>query len=370
MSRLIKRKMKEPGLPAFKFRKIKKTAASLLVFAVLAGAVYIPSFFPEDKAVVSYYSLDDLDQTLDISDFPDADYDGDGIVNSKDDTPFVFSFDDNQKNELKELTGTADKDTGKGAKSPFETDCGVILWAENYDAKANGTVVKTDYGYRIYDFKGWAHFPESDKKYAYSYDFDKKEYAPLKYNESQKAYYIKGDCFVQLLEGVIDNDYVFEFLGKKHTLKTGGAFWAFLLPGGGRTFLKCYTDTDMISEIESVSNLLDDTEYSISDKMFGISTNTFEDLTKVYNTIRNGQNVLVLLADSEKSSVGIINGIDESGNLVVVNPKSKTYAGKIYVTPKAYKMVNDDSVSTYYTFDFYGFGYSGDSALINFFDVC
>ena len=163
---------------------------------------------------------------------------------------------------------------------------------------------------------------------------------------------------------------MFEFLGKKHTLKTGGAFWAFLLPGGGRTFLKCYTDTDMISEIESVSNLVDDTEYSISDKMFGISTNTFEDLTKVYNTIRNGQNVLVLLADSEKSSVGIINGIDESGNLVVVNPKSKTYAGKIYVTPKAYKMVNDDSVSTYYTFDFYGFGYSGDSALINFFDVC
>lgn len=346
--------------------KSKKLWATVCILAVGWSVLYLPAIIFPDNEDTKYTSLDVYENVLNIKDYPDLDFDKDGILNSKDDEPLIF--DEASTRKLIEVTKKNDNETEETIKSPYQTDCGVVLWADSYKSKAKGDAVSLNGGYYVYDFKGWAHFPASDKKIAYAYDFEEKAYKVLEYNESQRAYKIDGDCFVQLLDEDVENVYTLSVLNKTKVINKGVVL-SYILPSSGKALIKCGTNTEMIGSLAR-ENEINDTFYEFKEEYLQTNTNEIFELIKVYNTLEGNQNVFVMLSNDKKISVGVIYGTDDAGNLLVANPTTKKYAGKIFVTPTTKRIVNGDNVEKQYLFEFSGFGYDSETSIINFFDAC
>ena len=116
---------------------------------------------------------------------PSEDYDGDGLTNSEETTlgtdPWHIDTDGDGASDyyeakisntdpltpdstLLDVQTKNDKAKGKKVGSPYKIG-NVILWADDYDSKAYGTVVETTTGYHFCNFNGYAQFPSG--KYVY-----------------------------------------------------------------------------------------------------------------------------------------------------------------------------------------------------------
>ena len=171
-----------------------------------------------------------LTANQDLKDHPDDDFDGDGLVNSKEqqigsdpyrvdtdgdgimDSSEVFLTETSPVIYNKTLIEIAEKqmkDAGKSVQSPFKIN-NVVMWPDNIEARVYGSVVRTLNGYRFCNFQGWAQFPEG----GYAYEIEDGIHRELRSN-SDGAVYIPGpDTMVEVYEQTIELLYQFSFCGQ------------------------------------------------------------------------------------------------------------------------------------------------------------
>ncbi|WP_024859198.1 hypothetical protein [Ruminococcus albus] len=378
-------------------RRTKKglSIASVSV-AVFLLSVYIPSWITGTEKE-EYYSLPIDPKAIEFNEkaavnYPDEDFDGDGITNSyeilsktdifSDDTDgdgfgdkveLALNTDPVKADPLIKAVKKKDKAEGKTISDPYKDD-GVILWADSYEDKANGYVIKDKNGYYIRNFKGWAQFPETLHKYVYNYNTKAQKLEKMKYRKVEDAYYINKDSYIVILDNKPKYKYTFSAFGTNYKLKNAffGNTLAFVLPAKGKTYLKCQK-TPLFSDSES-KNIITDVKVlkytnDFKDRMTK-NTNTAADLSSVLKFIESNKCVYVsLFGPEEGESVGIVYGYTPEGDLLVADPETGDYSGKIKIKLKARKIVDENNeIGKLIYFDFTGLGFDSEKgSRINFF---
>ena len=382
-----------------KFSLSRRTKKSLLIITsvvtVFLLSVYIPSWFTGAEKE-EYYSLPIDPKAIDFNknagnNYPDEDFDDDGLKNSAEilfKTNVFCEDTDNdgindklelelktgplKKNSLIQFIKDKDKNEGKNISDPYK-DEDVILWADSYEDKTDGYVIKDKNGYLIRNYKGWAQFPETIHKYVYNYDEKNQKLKTLKYRENEDAYYIEEDSYIVILDHRPEYKYRFSAFGTNYIIKN--SFWgntlSFILPSKGKTYMKCqkipqlgFTDINTITDPNVLKYTNDYRERMTK------NTNTSDDLSSVMKMIEKNKCVYVSLFDpSEGESVGIVYGYTPEGNLLVADPETGDHSGEIKITLKAKKCLTDEKkISKHIYFDFIGLGFDSQKGdRINFF---
>ena len=175
-----------------------------------------------------------------------------------------------------------------------------------------------------------------------------------------------------MLDNKISYKYTLTFAGKSMTFKNGffGNILSFLLPAEGRTYLKCAKEPDFKMTEGNTSALIKISKYTnTQEDRLSDCTNSLTDLAKVWNTIYEHKCVYVSFYDEEVGeSIGIAYAYTPDGDLLIADPETKQYAGKLTITYNAGKIYNNGSISKNTWFEFKGLGYNSQKgARINFF---
>jgi hypothetical protein len=136
--------------------------------------------------------------------------------------------------------------------------------------------------------------------------------------------------------------------------------------------LKCQK-TPLFSDSES-KNIITDVKVlkytnDFKDRMTK-NTNTAADFSSVLKFIESNKCVYVSLFDPEEGeSVGIVYGYTPEGDLLVADPETGDYSGKIKIKLKARKIVDENNeIGKLIYFDFTGLGFDSEKgSRINFF---
>ena len=147
---------------------------------------------------------------------------------------------------------------------------------------------------------------------------------------------------------------------------------SFILPGKGKTYLKC-KKTPILDSSDDKSIITDIKilKYTNEQKdRITKNTNTSADLSSVMKSIEKRKCVYVSLCDpKEGESIGIVYGYTSEGDLLVADPGTGDYSGKIKIKLKARKTIDENKeIGKLVYFDFAGLGFdSQKGARINFF---
>jgi len=379
----------------------KKHIFLLSLIVILLGIIYIPQFFikdvDRDTNVPVSFNKDALSEfaTL-LESNPDADWDNDGLANktekvlgsdpldpdsdgdgvydgyenSNHSNPVVYN-----KNILKKAVKKEDKKNGSSLDTPYMVG-DVILWADNYKAKAQGSVVKTLNGYRFTGFKGFAQFSSG----RYAYRVTDNGLVPLKYNEKENIWKISGDWDVLLYDKKLE-EIALVRVGKKPVLMRRSFFsdvLVTLLPEKGPlTAVRC-TSLDLLGEESKAYRAYTEKLNAVNPvpERLSKNMNTLEDYNTVRNVIMNDEKpVTVSLFNKDKGElIGLIFAYDTGGiyslpRFIISDPLTGEMLGSITVTEKSKQIIDANGkrfVNNY--FDFKGMGFdSGKGDRISFF---
>lgn len=384
-------------------KKKKKSAHQYVTMAVVIlffGLIYIPQFFMADEMVSSDNSEIKIDgsaitlNNLALKNNPTKDFDGDGIDNSEETTkktnPWEIDSDGDGLTDFCELYVTKtdqtkydedylvskqkelDEKKGKAVKSPYKIG-NVILWADDYESKAYGSVVKTISGYRFCNFNGYAQFPDSDGKYAYKVENGVR--IPLSYRKEENAWRVSSGDTIEVYDNELETTVEFSFFGNKFYVSDNFAtsLLSKILPNKG--FITSMTKTKMDVEPDTRKSVIidiakpdfdeDDTE------RFESNSKSLNDLQYLRETIKtDGSCVGVSLFNSEKGEyLAIAYGYTYEGDILLADMKTLKPVGVLGIEECSQKIMNEDgNIVTYSYFDFEGFGFdSKNGDRISFF---
>lgn len=380
-------------------RKRKNSIGMLIIILTLLLAfIYFPGFFmggeksgggtvvtPDSTAIrLSNEALrnsqgEDFDgdgltneeETTAGTDPWNVDTDGDGAIDSYE----VRQSDTNplEKNDLLEdLQTKADRENGKKVGSPYKIS-NVILWADDYQSKAHGSVVETTTGYRFCGFTGYAQFSESPDGYVYK--VENGVHTLLDYRKTENVWRIDSDMEVEIYDEKLSEVIEFNFFNNPVYAKSN-AFLdtiAFILPDNGfiTAEKKMKIDTEPDTR-EGVSVEIEKPIFDSSDSYrFTMNSNTLNDLQFVRQTLEeDGCCVAVSLFNTEYGEyLAIVYGYTYSGSLLLADMNTMEPIGTLNITEMAKKIINESGeiVSMNY-FDFDGFGFnSANGDRISFF---
>ena len=391
-----KKKIKTINLPTYstngrnitpgKEQKRKQILLTAGIAAGIACVLYIPQFFyttsePDISVSADTKAIRKVSSVL--RNYPEEDFDGDGISNAEEELagtdPWNVDTDGDGVTDYCELKITStdpltaevtladkqkksDTENEKSVGSPYKIG-NVILWADDYASKSYGSVVETINGYRFCNFHGYAQFPDTEGKYAYSNQNG--VHTLLEKRNEENAWRIDGDASVELYDKKLKEVCDLSILGF-HFYPDSNVFFRGLskiLPDRG--FLTATTKTDMDIDPDTRDATVTDIqtmEYDKDDlKRFTLNSNTLNDLVYVRNSIKDDHACIAAsLYDSKKGEyVVLIYGYDYDGNLLCADISSGKILGKIIITEKAKKIMNKtgDIVSMSY-FDYQGFGFN------------
>lgn len=371
---------------ARKFRMPKKLKIVLLsVFATIGIfllSVYIPSWLSAAEQE-SYYSLAydpkavDFTKTLHLGEFADADFDNDGVTNkeeyNEDTDMFSIDTDHDGYSDAYEIQNDMDplkeddlskyvKQQGKSLDTPY-SDEGVILWPDDYSSKAYGYVIKDMTGYYIKNFKGWAQFPDSLNSFVYSYKDG--ICTELKYRETENAYYIKEDSYIIVLNDEVKYSYTLTAFGNNYTLDSRfwGSVLSFILPSKGNTYLKCSKAAELPFDTRSRSTAPKTIEYNDAyEDRLTQNTNSLNALSSVFNMIDKGKCVYVSIYKPEEGeSIGVVYGYENHNALLIADPKTGSYAGKLHISLKGANTNTPNGMIKRTWFEFEGLGFNSEN---------
>ena len=328
-----------------------------------------------------------------LKDHPDDDFDGDGLVNSKEQQigsdPYRIDTDGDGIMDSSEffLTETSPviynktlieiaekqmKDAGKSVQSPFKIN-NVVMWPDNMEARVYGSVVRTLNGYRFCNFQGWAQFPEG----GYAYEIEDGIHRELRRN-SDGAVYIPGpDTMVEVYEQPIEMLYQFSFCGLTLYLNNRicGDTLCFLLPENGPGLLTCQKlasmdlDPDVSRGAEASYG---DITPTLDDSRFGRNQILLQDLSRVRSSIENNEVVFASLFSSIRGeAIILIYGYTADGNLLAADWKTGEPIGEIRIEERASRLYDEDGKFVQYEwFIFDGLGFSSyNKDRISFFEA-
>ena len=366
-----------------------RLAIFLLVFAGVFSFIYLPGYFMKEKEtsdsnkiVVNMDTTAIRKSNTALRNHPSEDFDGDGLTNAEETSlntdPFQIDTDGdaisdycevnktdsdpkNAENIMVDAQTKSDKQNGKNVGSPYKIG-NVILWADDYDSKAYGSVVETINGYHFCYFNGYAQFPETDGKYAYR--VKNGVHQELPYRSEENAWKISAGDEVELYNKPLDEVVEITFFKKPFYLpaNTFTEIVAKVLPDKG------YFTGMKKMKIDIEPNTKDNTmvtitkpEFDSSDEYrFTVNSNTLNDLLFVRKSIKEDECCVALsLYNPNKGEyLGIVYGYTYDGNLLIADMNSLEPIGSLSVTESARKTMNEtgDIVSISY-FDFKGLGF-------------
>lgn len=358
----------------------------LAVVFVAVAAVYVPSFFYKDKSSGNnsveakynqFYKTQDNPFLKYITSHPDADFDEDGLSNEiekqRGTDPRNIDTDGDgcsdyveiyitgsdplvPGNELVKYIKAQTAEANRSVNSPYKVN-DVVMWPENWDSRAHGTVVKTINGYRFCGFKGWAQFPTGYTAYKEVNGIHK----ALSYRSEEKAYYIDDDSEITFYAEPLKTTYKFCWLGNE-TVKPDTFLYRvlnFLLPDNSG-FIACKKITDVDSNKPQINKLeiqiaqLDTN--NLPDARFGRNMNQLSDLAYVYNAIRAGKCILMsIYSEDYGEAIFEVYGFDDNGALLVADPEILEPIGLISIREYASRiMLGENTMRTYEWFSISG----------------
>lgn len=391
-----KKKIKTINLPTYstngrnitpgKKQKRKQILLTAGIAAGIACVLYIPQFFyttsdPDVSVSADTTAIRKVSSVL--RNYPEEDFDGDGISNAEEELagtdPWNVDTDGDGVTDYCELKITStdpltaevtladkqkksDAENGKSVGSPYKIG-NVILWADDYASKSYGSVVETINGYRFCNFHGYAQFPDTEGKYAYSNQNG--IHTLLGKRNEENAWRIDGDASVELYDKKLKEICDLSIFGF-HFYPDSNVFFRGLskiLPDQG--FLTATTKTDIDVDPDTRDATVTDIQTMEYDKdnlkRFTLNSNTLNDLVYVRDSIKDDHACIAAsLYDSKKGEyVVLIYGYDYDGNLLCADISSGKILGKITITEKAKKIMNKtgDIVSMSY-FDYQGFEFN------------
>lgn len=375
-----------------KKRKKVKVACFLLLLFVFAGFIYLPQFIIKDTGDVSGQMETGIDPTSirlsnnALRDSPNEDFDGDGLSNAEEarlgTDPWEIDTDGDGATDYCEahVTNTdptvkdgilvdaqtkQDEQKGKKVSSPYKIG-NVILWADDYESKALGSVAETENGYRFCGFNGYAQFCREPGSYAYRLHDGVRTLLPYRKNEN--VWRVSDGDFVELHKKKLKE--IIEFSIFNHAIYADSDkitdILAKILPDRG--LITAVKKTDMDVETDNRDNVETEIKRPSFDSSnlsrFMDDSSTLDDLQRVRESIsEQGSCVAISLFNAKKGEkIALAYGYTSDGDLMLADINTLKPAGVLAVTEKARKIMDETgALVSYPYFDFEGFGFSSSA---------
>lgn len=376
----------------------------VILLGLLVLAIHVPAILykeqPKDEVSTVEFAIKPDETAIRsikdyLKDHPSEDFDNDGLPNSEE-----LKYGTDSRNPDTDLDGVCDyaeihidkyagRPTQKGTVlqdrvsellrqnnvsvgTPFKIH-DVIMWADNLTSRSAGTVIPTIRGYRFKNFNGWVQF--SGTVYAYRLD-ENHHHISLQYKEKENAWRIESeqeDVEVVLYNAPLEKAHVLELFGKNYYVDPSWISDVFdiILPKEHSfvnfrdLILQDTYDYELAATVtEPIMPKIDKTDMS----RFGKATYDFEDLTKVYTSIKSGRTVAVSLQSPTNGEViGMIYGFTDYGDLLFADGEgNKTSAdGKEYMLDikeqSAITIDHNGELCQREYFDFCGLGFNSEN---------
>ena len=393
----------EVTIPTYSLIKPKKkiprpvlicTMVVLLVFTT----IYLPPMIIEEPDM-SYHASVDLSASADpeamelaqsyMRNHPEADFDNDGLTNEEELNAgtgiYIVDNDFDGTSDYAELYLTesnptvpddailkfvinADNKNGTTVNTPFKVH-DVVLWADNYEAKARGSVVKLpDGSYNFYRFQGWVQFPED---VVAAYEVDNGVQVELKKNESGYFYIDSPELKnVRIYGEQPETCYIISLLGNRFSTPDNifFKFLSWIFPSHGMGLITCRPAlaNDLDGTWDEVSVVNDKSQYrasSFPNERFGFDQRLLTDLSGIMAEIDSGNNVIISLMSHQVGEVIVeVYGYTSRNNLLVCDPSTGEDLGIINIDILPERMLDQSgSIEEYEHFAFNGCGYSSEA---------
>ena len=361
------------------------------ILLLLLGVLYLPgvfhSFFSDVENRAGNYVNQPNYEAVSLRneylrDNPNADADQDGLTNEQEsrfntdpwdrdsdddgitDYAEVFQYDSNPNrpdNTLYSVFVTADQADGNQVNTPYQIH-GVTMWADDYQAKAYGTVVPTLNGYRFSNFNGWAEFPAGN----YAYKIENGRHVLLEKRETENAWYIDTENEIVLYDQPLTMVHKLTIAGSATFYLEDNVFGdilSFILPDYGVLTCEEMANVDTWVDVEDeVTAPRANIEYYSVSSRFSENQNSLSRLAEIYDSINQGHAVLTSLFCPNAGEVIVeIYGVDSDGNLLICDADTLEEKGILYIEPKAENLLDENGeIFTYEYFDFYGCGFDSE----------
>lgn len=382
-----------------KHKQIPKWLRNTIAILILIGTVlYLPPMLMNQEESKETIELPaDVSMVLQakeyLQDNPDLDFDGDGLINSKEleygTDPYRVDTDGDGIMDYAELELTETNPSlynegtmmeivknqldkaEKSVTSPFKIN-GVVMWPDNLEARTYGSVVRTLRGYRFCNYSGWVQFPEN-----YAYKTDNGYHEELKYNKEGAVYIKGGVTTVEVFEKPLNMLYAFSYIGKTIYISNTfiGRLLCALLPEKESSLLSCkkVASIDIEPEIEpDVTAPIITTDFETDDSRFGRNHILLTDLARVRESIKENEAVLAsLMSPIRGEAIVLIYGYTADGYLLAANPNTGEKLGKIVIQERASRLYDQSGeIVQYEWFIFKGLGFdSTEKDKISFFSA-
>ena len=393
-------KKEDYSMPVYRFdgkasRTGKKGAfikAKVMIIATsfILGILYIPQFFLKDSVESNAISKDVtyLNHTLNTkarNNNGNLDYDNDGLTNAQeielktnlwdidtdgDGVSDAYESKTNNLNPVKSnkylhnLQKEIDKQNNETVSDPYKIG-NVILWAEDYDSKAYGSVIETVTGYRFCKFKGYAQFPDYENITVYKVENGKR--IELSYLKKEQAWKIDGDMEVEVYKEPLEEVIRFGLFENYSYINNNFIFngLAAILPDKGILSAAKMTSMDIDPDVRnSTTANIQAIEYNVDDyARLTHNDNSLEDLMYVRNAIKDKACIGVSLYSHEYGElIAIIYGYTYTGDLLLADTNTLEPIGTLKIDESAKKLlVDDNNIVSYTYFNFSGLGFNSEN---------
>lgn len=393
----------ELTIPTYSLIKPKKkiprpVLIGTLVVLLIFTTIYLPPMLIEEPDRTTHASVNltasadpvamELAQSY-MRNHPEGDFDNDGLTNEEElDAGTGIYIVDNDFDGVSDyaelyLTETnptvaddgiikfvinADSKTGNTVNTPFKVH-DVVLWADDYESKARGSVVKLpDGSYNFYRFQGWVQFPED---VAYAYEVDNGIQTALRKNESGYFYIDSPELKnVRIYAEQPEACYIISLLGNRFSVPDNFFFkflsWIFPSQGMGLITCRPALANDLDGTWDEVSVTNEKSQYrasSFPNERFGYDQRLLTDLSGIMAEIDSGNNVIISLMSHQVGEVIVeVYGYTSRNNLLVCDPSTGEDLGVINIDILPERVLDKSgSIEEYEHFAFEGCGYSSES---------
>ena len=377
----------------------KRIIIPILVLLLIVSIIYVPPLFLDEKSNTAYdsvklpenpASLQEL--TLYKSNNPQADFDGDGLINDVEInqsgtgiytidhdgdgvTDYAELYINNPPTNPKvyddgivEFVKKQDKLLGTQCNTPFK-DAGIIMWADDYSSKARGTVIETYEGVYLFQrFNGFVQFPEKIKS---AYQIVNGYQVELKQNE-QGYYYIASETepvYVRVHEDEMQSCGCLELLGKAYQIKNENLskILTAVLPSKGFGFITCKQvlseDFDLGSRETAYQNNYQHINLDtlvLADSRFSRNYNQLTDFNNLKSHLEDGDVAIISLVSSNfGESIVEVRGYTNRNNLILCDPLTGADYGILQICVQSSRLLDQSGAITRYEyFSFNGCGYT------------
>ena len=301
---------------------------------------------------------------------PDEDFDGDGLVNGKDSSPYDPDADEN---------GILD---GAAADSLFSLSSPTVIQSGNAEFVASGytgSIVLFQNRY-VSSIDAVVAFREDGVPYSYDgFNWEKAdfvrdgEYVYVSVAAGESIMFLDEESPVvtsvlvgnhEILYTGESNDGIAKNLSFARYLADGFFMAVFPKENGYPYSLGSWCRTTLYHENLRQNPVVAPAviaSYTLTDERFARNDTSLDSLQKIYDLIDAGHTALCSLQGEQGEALAIVYGYDYLGNLYVADAETQQPCGVISITPRSQLMAAPEGIMQRDWFDFEAFGFVSEN---------